>query len=254
MTQEQAREILSAYRPGTEDEHDPIFAGALELARTDKELKGWFEESLAFDRGIRSALTRVDAPIDLREVLLSGRKIVRPVPWWNHRLSNQQLAAAAAVVLIATLAGLLLSYRPPNFADFRREIADLSWGPSPHVELKANSLGEVQRLLTARNVSTNFAIPPALAHSDIRGCSLMHWHGLEIPMICFNSDKQHLHLVIVDRKLFPDAPTAMPQADQWFSWQTASWSQDDHTYVLTGLKTPAFVKKFRKSGRWDWGG
>jgi len=254
MNKQQAREILSVYRPGTEDEHDPIFAEALALARTDRELKTWFEESTAFDGGLRTALARVDAPIDLREIILAGRKIIRPTPWWNYRLSGRQLAAAAALILVAALSVLWFNHRPPGFADFRREIADSSWGPSPHVEMPAASLGEVKRLLAAQHVATNFSVPPALASSDIRGCSVMHWRGHEVPVICFHSDKQHLHLVVVGRDLFQDAPAVMPQTDQWSSWRTASWTQDDYAYVLTGLKTVSFVKKFRKSGRWDWGG
>ena len=141
MNTQQAREILSMYRPGTEDEHDPMFAEALALARTDRELKTWFEESTTFDRGMRAALTLVDAPIDLRDLILAERKIIRPTPWWNYRLSGRQLAAAAAVVLTAALSVLWFNHQPPGFADFRREIADSSWGPSPHVEMPAASLG-----------------------------------------------------------------------------------------------------------------
>jgi hypothetical protein len=254
MNKQQAREILSVYRPGTEDEQNPMFAEALALARTDRELKTWFEESTNFDRGMRAALAQMDAPIDLRDLILVGHKIVRPSPWWNYRLSGRQLAAAAAVVLFAALSALWFNHRPPGFAEFRREIADSSWGPSPHVEMPAGSLSEIKRLLAAQRVDTNFNIPPALAHSDIRGCSVMHWRGHEVPVICFHSEKQHLHLVVVDRNLFPDAPAIMPQTDEWSSWRTASWTQDDHAYVLTGLKTTSFVKKFRKSGRWDWEG
>ena len=123
MNKQQAREILSVYRPGTADEHDPMFAEALELAHTDMELKAWFEESVTFDRGLRGALARVDAPIDLRDLILAEQKIIRPTPWWNYRLSGRQLAAAAAVVMVASLAALWFSHRPPGFADFRREIA-----------------------------------------------------------------------------------------------------------------------------------
>ncbi len=254
MNKQQAREILSVYRPGTEDEHDPIFAEALALARTDRELKPWFAESTAFDGNVRAALAQVDAPIDLRDLILAGHQIIRPTPWWNYRLSGGQLAAAAAVILMAALAGLWFNHRPPGFAEFRREIADSSWGPSPHVEMPAASLGEVKRLLAAQQVSTNFNIPPALAASEIGGCSVLRWRGHEVPVICFHSDKLHLHLVVVDRKLFPDAPAVMPQTDHWASWRTASWTQDEHAYVLTGLKTISFVKKFRKAGRWDWEG
>ena len=68
---------------------------------------------------------------------------------------------------------------------------------------------------------------------------------------------KHLHLIVVtDRTLC--SPTrrhgTRRRLDQWQSWRTASWSKDRHSYVLTGLSTPAFVKKFRKDRRWDWGG
>ena len=53
MTTEQAKELLAVYRPGTADESDLIFAEALALAKSDPELKKWFEESIAFDRGVR---------------------------------------------------------------------------------------------------------------------------------------------------------------------------------------------------------
>jgi hypothetical protein len=254
MTRDQAKEILSAYRPGTDDEHDPMFAEALRLARTDSEMSAWFAESLAFDSKIRGHVTRIAAPEELRQTILAARKIVRPVPWWNPRISARQMAAAAAVIIVAGIAVLWFTQKPTSFADFRREIADQSWGPRPHVEVKAASLGDVSEFLASQNLSTNFSVPPTLAQTKVRGCSLIHWRGHEVPVICFNSDGKHLHLVVVDRHLFPDAPSVMPQTDQWQSWRTASWSKDDHSYVLTGLSTPAFVKKFRKARHWDWEG
>lgn len=254
MNRQQAQEILSVYRPGTADERDPMFAEALALARADAELKSWFEESVAFDRGMRAALARVDAPVDLRDLIVAGQTIVRPVAWWNRKLTGPQMAAAAAVVILASLGTLWAFHKPTSFAEFRREIADQSWGPAPHIEFKASNLAEVRQILATHEVSTNFSLPPTLAQADIRGCSLMRWRGQDVPMICFHSARQHLHLVVVDRNQFPDAPGSAPQADQWAVWQTASWSQDSHSYVLTGLKAPAFVKKFRKGGRWDWEG
>ena len=254
MTTEEAKKILAAYRPGTEDEQDPFFAEALELARSDPGLKAWLDESTAFDRQLRVALGRVTAPEGLRDSVLAERKIIRPGHWWQRKLTGRELAAAAAIVIALTLAGLWVGQRPVRFDDFRREIADQTWGPSPHVELKSSELGEIRGFLAGRNLSTNFTLPPTLAHSEVRGCSIMQWHGREVPVLCFNSEGQHLHLLVVERHVFPDAPSNIPQTDQWQAWRTASWSKGAHTYVLTGLSTPAFVKKFRKSKRWDWEG
>lgn len=254
MNPKQVKEILSAYRPGTADEQDPVFAEALKLARADLELKAWLDESLAFDNVMRQQVTRVSAPRDLRETILAQHKIIRPVPWWNRRLAPRHIAAAAAVLIAIGVTTLWLGQRPKSFAEFRREIADQSWGPTPHVEAKAESLTDVREFLSGRGLSTNFAVPSTLMQSQVRGCTLMHWRGHEVPVICFNSQGQHLHLIVVHRHLFPDAPSTVPQTDQWQAWRTASWSKDDHSYVLTGLGTTSFVRKFRKARLWDWEG
>jgi hypothetical protein len=254
MTRDEAKEILSAYRHGTDDEKDPLIAEALALARTDPNLSAWLAESLAFDQAVRTELAQMTAPADLHQSILARRKVVRPVPWWNPRLGAGQMAAAAAVLIAITLSVVWFVRKPVSFAEFRRDIADQSWGPSPHVEAKAADLNDVREFLAANRVATNFAVPAVLAQSKVRGCTLMHWRGHKVPVLCFNSEGKHLHLIVVDRTLFPDAPTETPETDKWQAWRTASWSKDEHSYVLTGLSTPAFVKKFRKDKRWDWGG
>jgi hypothetical protein len=252
MTSEQVKELLAVYRPGTEDEFDPIFAEALARTQADPVLKQWFEESMAFDQGLRAAVGQMAAPSELRTTILTRRKIIRPAHWYHRRMNGRELAAAALLLFTLTLAAFWLLQKPVSFVDFQREIADQSWGTSPHVALKSSSLGEVKSFLASHQISTNFDIPPTLAQSDVHGCSIMHWQGRRIPVLCFNSQRQHVHLLVVDRNLFPDAPSRIPQAEQWETWRTVSWSKDAQTYVLTGLSTPAFVKKFRKAGRWDW--
>ncbi|HTD67222.1 MAG TPA: hypothetical protein VK846_11895, partial [Candidatus Limnocylindria bacterium] len=210
--------------------------------------------SVAFDSRICNELARVMAPAGLRDSILAERKIIRPIPWWNRRMGRPQMAAAAAVLLAGLIVSLWFSQRPATFAEFRREIADQSWGSAPHVEAKAADLKDVRNFLVSMNVETNFTIPSVLAQSAVHGCTLIKWRGHKVPVICFHSEGQHLHLVVVDRHLFPDAPAHVPQTDQWQSWRTASWSKDDHAYVLTGLNTTSFVKKFRREKRWDWEG
>lgn len=254
MTREEAKEILSAYRHGTDDEKDPLFAGALALARQDRELSAWLAESLAFDQSVRRELAPVRAPLDLRDSILAQRKIIRPAPWWNPRLSGRQMAAAAAVFIALGVAALWASQRPPTFAEFRRDLAGQSWGSDPHVQAKAANLQDVREFLATQGVATNFAVPPVLAQSRVRGCTLVAWRGQKVPVLCFNPDGKHLHLVVVDRTQFPDAPTETPETDRNGSARTASWSKDEHSYVLNGLSTHGFVKQFRKDKRWDWGG
>jgi hypothetical protein len=217
-------------------------------------LNAWLAESLAFDRSVRTELARVTVPAELRDNILARRKIIRPAPWWNPHFTPRQIAAAAAVLLALGVAALWANQRPPTFAEFRRDLADLSWGGDPHVQARAASLADVREFLAAQGVSTNFAVPPVLARARVRGCTLIAWRGEKVPVVCFNPEGQHVHLVIAGRSLFPDAPTETPETDQWAAWRTASWSKDDHSYILNGLSTSSFVKKFRKDKRWDWGG
>ncbi len=254
MNPEEAKEILSAYRHGTDDEQDPLFAEALALARRDRALSAWLAASLAFDQSVRAELARVPAPVDLRDTILARRKIIRPAPWWNPHLSARQMAAAAAVLIALGVAALWASQRPPTFAEFRQEMSGASWGMDPHVQAPAANLNEVRAFLAAQGVATNFAVPPVLAQSKVRGCTLVAWRGQKVPVVCFSPEGKHLHLVIADRTLFPDAPTETPETDRSGSARTASWSKDEHSYVLNGLSTSAFVKQFRKDKRWDWGG
>ncbi len=254
MTRDEAREILSVFRPGTADESDPVFAEALVLARQDEELGAWFRESVRFDAEVRNQVARAGAPEELLHRLLVQPKILQPIPWWHRRMTGRQFAAAAALILLAAVAGLWATQSKPSFAEFRREVADLAWGSSPHLDAKATNMAEVHRFLAVQKLSTNFTVPPALAKGGVRGCSVVAWHGHQLPVICFQAEGQHLHLVVADRGLFEDGPTMVPVTDQWMASRTASWSKDEHTYILTGLNTANFVKKFRKSGRWDWEG
>jgi hypothetical protein len=223
------------------------------LAKADIELKAWFAQSVAFDRAVAAELSRVATPAGLKDEILAQRKIIGPVPWWGYRLSPPQLAAAAVIVLTLFVSGLWFTKRPARFADFTRDIVDRSWGGAPHLELETADIQKVRGFLAEQKAPTDFELPPILAKS-IAGCSVVHWRGQKIPVICFTSGAQHFHMMVTDRELFPDAPNQMPEIDRWDAWRTASWSKDAHTYVVTGLSSTAFFKKFRKSKHWDWEG
>ncbi len=103
MTRDEAKFILSAYRPGNADRGDPVFAEALALARQDPELAAWFAREQLHDQAISSKLAEVPAPAGLREAILAGARAsggtVSRLGWYSAAL----LAAAAALALIFTL-------------------------------------------------------------------------------------------------------------------------------------------------------
>jgi hypothetical protein len=118
--------------------------------------------------------------------------------------------------------------------------------------LATDDLGKVRDFLAKQGVPSTFDVPPALAQS-INGCGIIQWRGHRIPYLCAGNGGRHYHVVVAERDLFADAPpTTSPEMDRWQVFRTASWSKDDHAYIVTGLSPTAFFKTFRKSKRWDW--
>src|SRR5260370_3765428 len=73
MTNQQAKEILMLFRPGTDDPADPDFARALALAKGDPELASWFDEHCQAREAIRVRFKAIAVPEGLKEQILAER-------------------------------------------------------------------------------------------------------------------------------------------------------------------------------------
>jgi hypothetical protein len=252
MTTQEAKEILAGYRPGTEDELDPMFTEALALAGRDAQLKAWLDESVAFDQTMKNELAHVPAPEMVRAAILRESRIVK-VPWWTRNRVRVEWAAAAALVFLAAISAFWIGNRSASFAEFQEELADRSWDVSAHLHGDSSlTLDEVRHALQQQGLTSEFSLPPKLSESHLRGYSVVQWRGHQVPVLCFDSEGQHLSLFITQRRIFSDTPEDRPEFHQGMSWPTVSWTKNDFVFVLTGLKTFDFVKKFRKDRRWDW--
>ena len=72
MKIQQAKFILSSFRPNGQDAKDPDFAEALALAAEDRELGEWLARERAQDATFSSALSSVELPEELREEILAA--------------------------------------------------------------------------------------------------------------------------------------------------------------------------------------
>ncbi|HEV2392349.1 MAG TPA: hypothetical protein VG146_08295 [Verrucomicrobiae bacterium] len=80
MTRRDAKEVLLLYRPGSTDAEDPQIAEAIEFARNDPELGGWFERHQLFQEAIQASFRRIEPPPHLKLALLAHRKGRLPPP------------------------------------------------------------------------------------------------------------------------------------------------------------------------------
>lgn len=232
MNNEEAKFILSAYRPGGEDASDPKFAEALEQVSRDPDLSEWFQEERTFDCAISEALCSVPIPRDLRTNILAGRKISRPHFGAGRRTL---LALAAGIVLLAGLAGVWLN-RQPRLDRWQQDalamIPTIVSGKVPF-DFKATDVAAVQQWLDAQHAPAPPAVPASLQSVPTLGCKTISSGGKPVTIICFRLPTNELiHLVVTDQSNTTHPPPGRPQFAQRDGWKTASWTANGRACML----------------------
>lgn len=230
MDNQEAKFILSAYRPGGQDANDPRFSEALEQVRRDPILERWFRESSEFDTTIAQKLSAIEVPAGLRENILAGAKLSRP-----SRRVLLKWAMAAAIILGAVVGSLVLRQSTkPHFAGWQREalhtISSLVAGQSQFDAQSHSGADLVAWLQTNRGAAAE-KLPKNLETLESLGCKTFLWNGTPVSVICFKRrDGGVIHLVMAkaaDGKLNRE-----PEFAQQGEWATATWREDNMTYML----------------------
>lgn len=246
MTPAQAKEILLLYRPGTADASDPEIAHALELARSDAELGGWFEQHRSFQQAMRDKLRQVEVPAHLKASLLIRGPAQAPIiplpPIWRRPLP---LAIAAVVLLLLGLSALWL--QPPRtdrFANFQSRMVGTALREY-RMDLVTNDMRQVRQFLAHRGAPADYQVTPGLEKLRLTGTGVLRWRSNPVSMVCFNrGDDQMLFLFVMDRSALKDPPTAKAHLAKVADLATASWSQGDKIYLLAGPAEAEFESKY----------
>lgn len=252
MTHDEARSILAAYRPWTNDAENPEFAGALALTRTDAELARWFAPYCATQSAIRAGFQTISPPAGLREQIISE---------YNAAFAAQLrrpavIAATVCAALILVAAGFWLLRGSPGeseagFAAYRSRMiktAQRAYG----MDLETNSVPAIRAYLAQHQAYSDYMLPKPLATATNTGCGVLIWQGHRVAMVCFHSgrplapgDKTDLFLFITDGNAAPGAPVAgPPQFTQVNKLATVTWTQNGMIYLLAAPGDEAFLKKF----------
>lgn len=249
MNSQQAKEILLLYRPGVADPHDPEFATALELTRTDTELGQWFEQHCASQVLLRQRFHEIPIPEGLKEQILSERR-ARTTPLPRRRV--MVWAAVAILFLLLGLGGLYLSPTPADpFNQFRNRMARIVLREYPRMDLETRDLNQIRSFLAQKQGRGDYELPAGLQLASGTGCAILNWQGKPVSMICFDSGQKadrsqtsDLFLFVIDRNALPKPPPNSPQFVQLNKLATFSWTTGDNTYVLAGIGDEAFVRRY----------
>jgi hypothetical protein len=240
-----AKEILLRYRPGTTDASDPEFAEALEQVKRDPELGRWFAQQQEFHITIRERFRQLPVPAGLKEdILAQYRPIVIPV-WWRQP-AIQRLAAAAAIVLLMSVAIFRSQPREgTSFAAFQnRVVRNAQRGYS--MDITTTNLGEIRQYLATQGAHADYVLPAPLEKLPGDGGAVLRWRNKTVSMVCFDLGNHNgLFLFVASRADLPDAPsTSEPQFTNIGKLTAASWSAGNRTYVLAGPGDEQFVRRY----------
>ncbi|MFN2477421.1 MAG: hypothetical protein ABR526_13905 [Chthoniobacterales bacterium] len=232
MNNQEAKFILSAYRPGGEDAADAKFAEVLEQVSRDPELAEWFAEQRAFDVAISQALSASTIPPDLRANILAGARISQQRPRWRRPAA---LALAAVVVLLAAVAGMWMN-RGSQIESWQKQtlavVETIAAGGS-QFDHESSDGRVLQQWLQARHAPAPAALPAGLQALPALGCKTVSFEGRSVSIICFRLHSGELiHLVVTNASARTHAPPQQPRVVQHGSWITATWTENGQACML----------------------
>lgn len=243
MTNEQAKLLLQAYRPGGQDARDPLYAAALEQVRLVPELGRWFEAEQSLDAAISAKFKEQPVPSDLESNILAVESIRPSAPRWQRK---SWLAAAALVALLAVAALWLPSRHTSQFEAYRDNMTDFLNTRFDHLDFKARNVEELKQFLAQHGAPSAFVLPGGMSDLPGHGCRVLSWEARTVSLLCFHlADNNQIHLFVIQGTKFSKAPPA--GAVQFASsggWTTASWHRGNTTYLLAGNGDQDYLQKY----------
>lgn len=242
MKNDDARQILSAYRPSGEDASDPIFEEALEQARRDPELEEWFKEERARDAALAQVFQSVPVPEEAKRSLVAASRMETVEKRGSMKRSLWTWTGALAACLAA---GLILTFLfgsylgpTPEVALYEEgsigapELLELAHSAMP-LDFRGGSVPELRAWLTGRGAPEPARLPDGMASLSAVGCRVFSDDfGNAISLLCLKKDGELVHLFVAGGK----AREALAMVERtWITedgWNGYLWSESERTYVL----------------------
>jgi hypothetical protein len=254
LNNQEAKKILILFRPGSADEKDPFFDEARQLAKTDPELARWFAAHCESYLVLRPKFQTIPVPAGLKEQILSERKIYRP-PFQKY--SRPLLAAAAVVVLLLGINFGLESFRggADRYSAYRKRMVETALR-SYYMDSTATDPALIRGFLRTNNAPADYRLSGGLEAAALAGCAVSTWQGNPVSMICFKTgrpmppgDQSDLWLFVTSRKTLSNAPaSSAPVFARVNKATTASWSDEQNSYLLAAVGDEALLRKYVSNG------
>ena len=234
--------ILSARRPGGQDDADPAIAEALARAKSDPALSAWVEEQQRTDAALALKLLSVQPPAGLRDTILAGGKVSRRgwFGWFDQKawrnFTNSEVIAAVAVVLVLAVAIIFGRNEPRDWRNAGAlEVARIE-SSQRQLDHMVGDMSEIRRWLASQTCPAPATLPVQVRGLPIYGCAKMNWRGLPMSIVCFDlGGGRKIHLVTIElQHLAAPPPEDIPEYAAINGYMTASWSEGEVAMMLIG--------------------
>jgi hypothetical protein len=236
MDNQQAKLILSVYRPNGADAQDPVFREALNQAESDPALRAWFAAEQAADARIAAALAGVMAPAAGKVMIqTTAQPVRRGRRWWLL-----PMALAASVALALGVHGLLRGQRElrlPADAPLSQLATTLAEHHSS-MGLMSADFSRLRAWIASRGGPLPDDLPPGLARMAVLGCQTWTTSRGRVSLVCFvGENRQVAHLYVFEQVPEELARGGLPglekpRIEQTEGWSLALWKSSGRGYVL----------------------
>jgi anti-sigma factor RsiW len=242
MSNDEAKFVLGAYRPGGRDAGDATFQSALAQAKSDPALGAWFARAQAHDAAMAARLNEIMPPAGLREAILAGARASRaPVTARRFPTMWLALAASVAVLLAATVA-----LWPTRAAAGTAQLTAFAVNDTAHGThgSHGHEAGALQVMLSQPSSRLGAGVPVDFAALRATGCRTLNFAGHDVLEVCFQRDGAWFHCYIVKAADYPAmAKDTASDFEQAGGFGSASWTDGVHRFVVVSSAGVEAVKR-----------
>lgn len=242
MTIEEAKFILSAYRPNGSDAGLPAFADALRLAAGDPGLGAWFAHSRDHDRAVAGKLKGIEPPPGLREAILAGARVSD-----SQRRRGPGFAWIAGLAAAAALAVVVFTMKAPARPETGAS-AFAAFAINDMANEKHGGKGEPAGALIAGLEAKGGRIPGAdqIDFEKLRdtGCRTLNLAGHDVIEVCFSRDGAVFHFYVTRRDgPLGDSVARGPSFITEAAGAAAVWSDTRFDYAIASTAGAEAIRR-----------